>query len=490
MPPLISIASDAPESISCDALVVGAFAEGRASVLSSEGAAVDAALEGGLSEHLSAVSFKAKVGDVCVVPTLGRVPAKSIAVVGLGSKESVGPLEVLRGAGAAGRRLGDNAVVASALHCATSDGDSVAAAAEGFLLGSYRFTRYKSKPRRSKIERIVFLEEANHAGVTRGTVLAEATALARDLTNEPPSTLYPETLAARAREVAEANDLECTVLEEYELEARGFGGLLAVGRGSDNPPRLIQLRYAPKGATGKVILIGKGITFDSGGLSLKDAKNMEEMKTDMGGGAAVIGAISALARLQPHIEVVSLVAAAENIPSSHSLKPGDVITHYGGITSEVLNTDAEGRLVLADALAYASEQHPDAIVDAATLTGSIMVALGRKAAGLFSNDDALRDELRAAAEAAGERVWPMPLWDDYRSQLDSDVADIKNVGPRWGGAILAALFLREFVGTDVAWAHLDIAGPTRAETDFDEVVKGGTGVATRTLVAWVEGRSA
>ncbi len=213
------------------------------------------------------------------------------------------------------------------------------------------------------------------------------------------------------------------------------------------------------------------------------------MKTDMGGGAAVIGAMSALSRLRPNVEVIGLVAAAENVPSSHSVKPGDVIKHYGGTTSEVLNTDAEGRLVLADLLAYASEQGADAVVDAATLTGSIMVALGRKAVGLFSNNDALKEELCAAATSAGERVWPMPLYDDYRSELDSEVADIKNVGSRWGGAILAALFLREFVGKDVAWAHLDIAGPARAESDFDEVAKGGTGVATRTLLAWIEGRS-
>ena len=490
MPPLITTSNDAPEKVSCDALVVGAFAGDEGVSLSSQAAAVDAALEGGLSDHLSATSFKANVGNVAIVPTLGRLPARSIAVVGLGDEQGAGRLEILRSAGVAARKLGDNAtVVASSLHSIDRDGDGTSAAAEGFLLGSYRFTRYKSKPKSSTIERIVFLDDASNDAIQRGSVLAEATTLARDLTNEPASTLYPATLASHAQEVADAAGLECTVLEEDELVERGFGGIVTVGRGSENPPRLIELRYTPHGASGKVILIGKGITFDSGGLSLKDAKNMETMKTDMGGGAAVIGAMSALSRLRPNVEVIGLVAAAENVPSSHSVKPGDVIRHYGGTTSEVLNTDAEGRLVLADLLAYASEQGADAVVDAATLTGSIMVALGRKAVGLFSNNDALKEELCAAATSAGERVWPMPLYDDYRSELDSEVADIKNVGSRWGGAILAALFLREFVGKDIAWAHLDIAGPARAESDFDEVAKGGTGVATRTLLAWIEGRS-
>lgn len=490
MPPTITTSKQPPEEIACDALVVGAFAGENGPVLSSEGAAIDAALEGGLSEHLSRVAFKARVGKVCVLPTLGRIPAKSIAVVGLGDDRVADPLDIMRSAGVVARRLADSAVIASALHGANRDGGGVSAAAEGFLLGSYRFTQYKSKPQSSKTERILFLDDADADAVVRGTVVAEATALARDLTNEPASTLYPGTFAARAGEVADANGLECTIWEEDELDARGFGGILAVGRGSERPPRLIHLRYMPENARGKVVLIGKGITFDSGGLSLKDAKQMEEMKTDMGGGAAVIGAMSALVRLDAKVEVLGLVAAAENVPSSHSLKPGDVIKHYGGTTSEVLNTDAEGRLVLADVLAYACEQEPDAVVDAATLTGAIMVALGRKAIGLFSNDDGLKDELCAAATRAGERVWPMPLYDDYRSDLESEVADIKNVGPRWGGAILAALFLQEFVGEKIPWAHLDIAGPARAERDFDEVVKGGTGVATRTLLAWIEGRSA
>ncbi|MDQ4144727.1 MAG: leucyl aminopeptidase, partial [Actinomycetota bacterium] len=317
-----------------------------------------------------------------------------------------------------------------------------------------------------------------------------ATLTARELTNEPASALWPEVLAERAREVAEVAGLECTLLDENELAERGFGGLLAVAQGSTRPPRLIELRYKPENPLGHVAIVGKGVTFDSGGLSLKDAKSMETMKTDMGGGAAVIGAMGALPRLDVRVEVTAVVPTTENMPSGSAVKPGDVITHYGGKTSEVLNTDAEGRLILADALAYVSEQRPDAIVDVATLTGAMMVALGKKAAGYFANDDGLAAEIERAAGTAGERVWRMPLFDDYRSDLDSDVADIKNIGTRFGGAIFAALYLGDFIGDGISWGHLDIAGPGRAESDYDEVTKGASGFAARTLVAWLESRGA
>jgi leucyl aminopeptidase len=300
----------------------------------------------------------------------------------------------------------------------------------------------------------------------------------------------PATLEARAREIADVNGLECTTKDENDLVAGGFGGIAGVGQGSAQPPRLIELHYAPEGATEKVVLIGKGITFDSGGLSLKSATSMEQMKTDMAGAAAVLGAISACKRLGIGEEAVALIAAAENMPSATSIRPGDVLRHYGGKTSEIVNTDAEGRLVLADALAYASEQRPAAIVDVATLTGAIKVALGAKSTGMFSNDDALAGELSAAAEDAGERVWRLPMYDDYRRELDSEVADLKNTGGRWGGSILAALFLREFVGKEIPWAHLDIAGAARAENAYDEVTKGGTGVGTRTLISFLQGRRA
>jgi leucyl aminopeptidase len=411
-------------------------------------------------------------------------------VAGLGDKKKAGRNEVMRAAGSTARRLTDRSTIASALHVDVSDEAAVAGGTEGFLLGCYKFTNYKSDPHPSKIERIAMLGDPDVTLIERGVTTAEATTLARDLTNEPADTIYPETLAQRAREVADVGGLGFEVLEESQLAERGFGGLIGVGKGSSRPPRFIVMHYKPEGEAKQTLaLIGKGITFDSGGLSIKPAGSMESMKTDMGGAAAVIGAMSALGKIKPKVEVLGLVAAAENMVSGDSIKPGDVIKHYGGGTSEVLNTDAEGRLVLADAIAYACERKVDAMVNVATLTGAIMIALGPKASGLFSNDDALREEVAAAAERAGERVWPMPLYDDYRTDIDSEVADIKNTGSRWGGAIKAGLFLRNFVAKGVPWAHLDIAGPARNDSGYDEVPKGGSGVATRTLIAWIEGRA-
>lgn len=488
MPPQVIPSEESADNVSCDALVIGAFSGDDGPSLAPSAASVDRALDGYLSGYLRDSGFKGKVGDVAVVPTLQRLPATTIAVAGLGRQDEANAHTVRRASGVAARKLGERSVLASALHDTPGD-DGVEASTEGFLLGSYNFTEYKSDPRPSKISRILLVGSASVDTIERGQARAQATALARDLTNEPPSILTPESLARRAREMADVAGLECTIFDEQALADKGFGGLLGVSRGSERPPRFIHLHHKPTSARGKVVLVGKGVTFDSGGLSLKDAKNMETMKTDMGGAAAVIGAMSALSRLNVDVEVLGLIAATENMPGGNAIKPGDVIRHYGGRTSEVLNTDAEGRLILADALAFACEQSPDAVVDAATLTGACMVALGRKAAGLFSNDEALRAELEEAATRAGERVWPLPLYDDYRSDLDSEVADIKNVGSRYGGAITAALFLRDFVRKGVPWAHLDIAGPARAESDYDEVTKGGSGVATRTLIAFLEGRA-
>ena len=421
------------------------------------------------------------------MPLSDGVSAEAVAVVGLGARDKVDASVLRRSVGSAARRLTERSTLGVALGSDVDGGTS--AVAEGLLLGSYRFTTYKSDPKDSKIQRVLFTDGETEA-LDRAAILAGATCLARDLINEPASTLTPEALAERAAESADANGFDCTVWDEDELRTKAFGGLLGVAQGSANPPRFILMRYAAPGATKKVALVGKGVTFDSGGLSLKDAANMETMKTDMGGAAAVIGAMTAIAKLKPNIEVLGFVPTTENMPSGTAVRPGDVLKHYGGKTTEVLNTDAEGRLILADALTYASEQGPDAIVDVATLTGSIMVALGKKATGLFSTDNELAAELERASEIAGEPFWRMPIYDAYRKELDSEVADLKNVGSRWGGAIIAALFLREFVGEGIPWAHLDIAGAARAESDYDEHAKGGTGVAVRTLVAWVEGRAA
>jgi leucyl aminopeptidase len=484
--PDLAAVTDGPASLTCDALVLGAFADGESFTLEGSAAAVDTALDAGLSGYLTSSGFKGTVGELAAIPGSDGVAAKAVAVVGLGDRSRVDAGVIRRAAGTAARRLSERETLGIALHHAVPGADG--AAAEGLLLGSYRFTAYKSDPKRAKLSRILFID-ADEAHLERAAIICDATNLARDLTNEPASSLTPSVLAQRARAAAEEAGIGCTVWDVDELTKRAFGGLLGVAAGSDEPPRFIQLTYAPAGATGKIALVGKGVTFDSGGLSLKDASSMETMKTDMGGAAAVIGAIYAVARLKLPIQVTAFVPATENMPSGHAIRPGDVLTHYGGKTTEVLNTDAEGRLILADALAFAREQGPDAIVDVATLTGSIMVALGKKATGLFATNDILADELETAANEAGERVWHMPLYDVYKKELESDIADQKNVGSRWGGAIIAALFLKEFVGDDIPWAHLDIAGAARAESDHDENVKGGTGAAVRTLVRWIEGRA-
>lgn len=484
--PQLAVVNEDATTVACDALVVGAFSDGASFKLDDTAAGVDAALGNSVMNYLTSSGFKGGAGELAVVPGSDGVTAEAVAVVGLGEQAKVDATVLRRAAGSAARHLSERSTLAITIHNAVSGSEF--AVAEGLLLGSYRFTTYKSDPKPSKFQRALFVN-ADEGALNRAAITAEATWLARDMINEPASTLTPEALAQRAKEAADASGFECTIWDENELRTQGFGGLLGVASGSANPPRFIQMRYAPAGATATVALVGKGVTFDSGGLSLKDAANMETMKTDMGGAAAVIGAMSALAKLKPTIEVLAFVPTTENMPSGTAIRPGDVLKHYGGKTTEVLNTDAEGRLILADALAFASAQKPDAIVDVATLTGSIMVALGKKATGLFSNDDALARELEVASEGAGERFWHMPLYDVYKKELESEVADLKNVGSRWGGAIIAALFLREFVSDGIAWAHLDIAGAARAESDYDENSKGGTGVGVRTLVNWVEGRA-
>lgn len=485
MPPQLVPSDDRATEISCDALVVASFAADDGPALSGAGAELDRALDGRLSEHLRAISFKARVGDVTLVPTLGRLRAQTVAVAGLGPRDGAGPNEVRRAAGAAARRLSERSTIACSLHDSV-DG-AAAAAAEGIALGAYRFAGYKSKPRADKLQRAL-LPGAGVADTERGGALADATILARDLTNEPASTMTPDALAQRARDMADAHGLECAVTDERGLEERGFGGVIAVGKGSEQPPRLIELRHRPDGARGRVVLVGKGVTFDSGGLTLKQLTSMAAMKTDMAGAAAVIGAMSALPRVGVSLDVTAIVPAVENMPDGGALRPGDVVTHYGGRTSEILSTDAEGRLILGDALAYACEMEPDAVVDVATLTGAISIALGPRAGGLFSNDDALRAELEEAGRRAGQLLWPMPLIDEYLRDGESDVADRRNSGVSGGGAIYAALFLRAFVRRGVPWAHLDVAGMARSERDYDEVSKGATGVPTRALLTWLERR--
>ena len=360
------------------------------------------------------------------------------------------------------------------------------ALAEGVHLGSYQFLKYKGDGNASKLTRVVVLGRTNakvKAALARGTEVANAVRWARDLVNEPAGAKSPEEVADLARQIARRSGLKVKVLTVDQMERARMGGVLGVGQGSEREPRFVRLAYEPAGAKQTLALVGKGVVFDSGGLSIKTASGMETMKTDMSGGAAVIAAMSTLKALGVKTRVIGYIPLVENMPSGHAIRPGDVLKMRNGKTVEVLNTDAEGRLILADALALAVDEKADAIVDIATLTGACMVALGDKVAGLMGSDDGWIDQVRDAAGRAGEPVWPLPLPDEYRKLIDSEIADVKNIGSGgYGGALTAGLFLKEFAG-DVPWAHLDIAGPARASSDDGYITRGGTGFSVRTLIA-------
>ncbi len=368
------------------------------------------------------------------------------------------------------------------------------AVAEGALLGTYRFDRYRSQPRsgRRHLREIqVAAGDSPVRDVTDGIAYGETTAsavnFARDLVNEPAGALNPVKMAEIATLTAEESKLGIRIFEPDELRRMGMGGILGVGQGSKSPPRLIQLDYKPEErAVRKVALLGKGLTFDSGGLSLKTSEGMETMKCDMAGSAAVLATMKILPELAPRAEVVGLMAMAENMPGGEAIRPGDVLRIMNGKTVEVRNTDAEGRLVLADALSYASTfKDLDVAIDLATLTGACVVALGPMAAGVMGNHRDLVDDILAAAGRAGEPMWPLPLYDEYLEHIKSDIADIKNTGIRWGGAITAGLFLSQFVRPGLHWAHLDIAGPAFGDKEYSYMKKGGTGVGVRTLVRYL-----
>jgi len=437
-------------------------------------------------EHLRARGWEAKVGATATLP---GSDGTTVIAVGVGPRDDV-DADVLRTASAALVRAASKFTsVTSLLLDAIPEGAdrtvAAQAAAEGALLGAYRFTAFKSDVSASTLASVTLVGRGGKKasdGVARGAAIAEAVALARDLINTPPGDLSPAVLARRATEVAAASGLGVEVIDEKQARKLGMGGLAGVGQGSDNPPRLIKLTYLPEKPRGSLALVGKGITFDSGGLSLKPADGMMTMKCDMSGAAAVLAAMSVLPAIGARTAVRGYLCAAENMPSGRSIRPGDVLRISNGRTVEVLNTDAEGRLVLADGLVTAVSEGADAIVDVATLTGACVVALGSKIAGLMGNSDEFVDQVRAAADRAGEPVWHLPLPSDYRKLLDSEVADMKNIsGGRNGGALTAGLFLQEFVGT-TPWAHLDIAGPAFLDESGPLHPKGATGFAVRTLV--------
>ncbi len=490
--PAIRVAHERPETAAADLVAVPVYKD----AVAGPGAdAVASKLGVNLKQLLDQHRFKGEAGDALIVPTFGKIPAPQVLFVGMGEKAKVKAHEVRRAGALVARRAGTAKTIATTIgQAARGAADELASAfAEGFLLGAYRFDRYKASPNgdkpRPSVSTVTLLagkgwdEKKAAKGIKRAEVLAAATALARDLTNTPAMDKSPQSLADEAKRIAKNASLTVKVLDEKQLEAGGYGGLVGVGRGSRKPPRLVEITYKPAGAKKHIALVGKGITFDSGGLDIK-TQGMDWMKTDMAGAGVVLGTMQAIAALKPKVAVTAIVTTAENMPGGNALHPGDVLRIRGGKTVEVGNTDAEGRLVMSDGIVHAKERKADVIVDVATLTGACMVALGNRAFGVFSNEDRLARDLTDAADRAGELAWHMPLYREYRKEIDSDIADLKNIGGRYGGAITAALFLAEFAG-DTPWAHLDIAGPARSESEDHEIPKGATGVGVRTLVEWI-----
>jgi leucyl aminopeptidase len=501
----LSLTSTPLNQVAADALIIGVARKGRSLVVAPGAEAVDKALKKRLEGALQALGATGRAGEVTRVATLGATAAPAVVAVGLGDAPGRGERydaeAIRRAAGAAVRELAGTRRVATTLSAVNGDGDldDLRAVSEGLALGGYAFRKYRQASKadnRAGVGSASIVvndakDKAAKSVVDRATVIAEAVERCRDLVNTPASDLHPADLAAAAVELCGGAGCTVEVLDEKALAAGGFGGILGVGQGAVNPPRLVRIEHTggPAGSPA-VHLVGKGITFDSGGLSLKPSTAMEWMKADMGGAASVITTLWALATLNVRVNVVGWLASAENMPSGTAIRPSDVLTMYGGKTVEVLNTDAEGRLVMADAIVRAGEEKPAAIVDIATLTGAALVALGSRVYGVMSNDDDLRAEIVGAAGRAGEQAWPMPLPEELRKSLDSDVADISNMGDRNGGMLVAGLFLKDFVPNGVPWVHLDVAGPAWNEGEaFGYTPKGGTGVPVRTLVEWLSSRA-
>ncbi|MGW1022364.1 leucyl aminopeptidase [Streptomyces sp. NPDC002577] len=501
----LTLSTAAASGLRADAIVVGVAKGAKGPVVAPGAEAVDKAYDGKLASVLETLGASGGEGEVTKLPAPSGFKAPVVVAVGLGAVPDNGdegqkgdayaPEALRRAAGAAARALAGSKKAAFALPL--DDAEDVAAVAEGALLGAYAFDAYKENGRNAKngkapLAEVALLgakprDKAHKAAAERATAVTEELNRARDLINTPPNDLNPEAFAAVATAAAKEHGIKVQVLDEKALTKGGYGGILGVGAGSASPPRLVKLSYTHPEANKHLAYVGKGITYDSGGISLKPAGHNETMKCDMSGAAAVFAAVVAAARLGLEVNVTGWLALAENMPSGSATRPGDVLRMYSGKTVEVLNTDAEGRLVLADAIAKASEEKPDAIVDVATLTGAMVLALGSRTFGVMSNDDAFRTALHETAEEAGEASWPMPLPSDLRKGMDSATADIANMGERMGGGLVAGLFLKEFVGEGITWAHLDIAGPAFNEQGpFGYTPKGGTGSAVRTLVRLAE----
>jgi leucyl aminopeptidase len=488
MLPSIQIGTGDPALASVDVVLVCVHEE--ALKKSPWLASIDRALGGGLFAHAKQVEFEGKLEQTLDIPTLGRINAKRVVLVGLGARDDF-DVARLRAAVATAVRASFGAGVRKVAIALPEDTD-LRVVGEALGLGAYRFVKYFTGERRPKgqLERVlVFLPGRVPANAKRelatGRGVAEAISLARDAVNEPPNVLTPEAIAKIARGLATEYRLKLKVLDKRQIRAAGMNLHYAVGQGSENEPRFIHLTYSPRRAKKRLVFVGKGLTFDSGGLCIKPAPGMGDMKTDMGGAAAVLGLMAAVAQLKPHVEVHGIIGAAENMPDGAAYRPADVFTALSGKTVEIINTDAEGRLVLADALAYAVKLEPDLLVDAATLTGAALVALGKTCSAYYATTDDLAKRLDTAAKEAGESFWRMPLLNELAEQLKSDVADLKHTGDRYGGSILGALFLREFVGS-CPWIHCDVAGPVYADRAKGIYPKGATGHPVLTFLRLVE----
>ena len=493
----VTVKSGKFETVKSEAMLLTHFQGERG--LSHELSVVDKALRGKIKKVLSTEEFSGKPNQLFLLHTLGELPANRVLIVGLGKKKAVDRDRLRDAMGTAAchlRGLGVKSFSAT-VHGGILPKNSVQETAqtiiEGCLLGLYRFTPYRTEGRdelktidhMTMIAPSPAIEKQAAQGAELGKVIAEATNFSRDLVNHPGNTVTPTRLAKEARLLAKKHRMTCHVLEREDANRLGMGSFLAVAQGSQEPPKFIVLEYqGGRSKQNPVVLIGKSITFDSGGISLKPSEKMEEMKGDMAGGAAVLGTLKAVADLQLPISLIGILPAAENMPAGTAIKPGDVVTAMSGLTIEVINTDAEGRMVLADGLTYAARYKPSVVIDLATLTGACVVALGHHATGILGNNEVLIKRLIRAGEATGERLWQLPLWDAYYDQIKSDVADIKNVGGRGAGTITAAAFLGKFA-KDYSWAHLDIAGTAWTNTSRPSQPKGASGVGVRLLIQYL-----
>ncbi len=485
----IGVKVAAPEEVDADLLAVGIHSgEGPPEVLS-----------GAAQPAVSNEDFTGKRGQTSLLYAGDDLAARRLLLVGLGDRSSFTSERLRRTVASVARRARTLKARSVAFALPTPEGSDVRgaarAAAEGAVLGLYRFEKYKTKNNKDEDPEGFDLviggsddERAASAGAKVGARIASGSVLARDLANEPSNTATPAFLGERAQEIGDRYGMTVTVLDRGGIEAEDLTGLATVGRSAANEPRFLVLEHRKGGGGEPVVIVGKAVTFDSGGISIKPTTGMEDMKFDMGGGAAVLGAMEAVGALDLPLDVVAIVPATENLPGGDAFKPGDVLTMANGKTVEILTTDAEGRLILADALVYARRYEPAAVLDCATLTGACVVALGAHASGLMGNDEDLVAEVQTAGEATGERAWPLPLFEEYTEQIKGNTADIKNSGGRGGGALTAGAFLKEFA--DFPWAHLDIAGTAYGKKGNGYTTKGATGAPARLLVEFLIGRSA